>query len=38
MQLKVGLNNANNDKIIIYDGDMEINPSDISKLMILEEK
>ena len=33
--LKVGLNNANNDKIIIYDSDMELNPTDISKLMIL---
>ncbi len=33
--LKMGLTNANNDKIIIYDSDMEINPADISKLMIL---
>ena len=33
--LKEGLLKASNDKIIIYDGDMELNPSDITKLMIL---
>ena len=33
--LRQGLMNANNDKIVIYDGDLELNPSDISKLMIL---
>ena len=33
--LKQGLMKANNDKIVIYDGDLELNPSDISKLMIL---
>ena len=33
--LKKGLMNVNNDKIVIYDGDMELNPSDIRKLMIL---
>jgi len=33
--LKKGLMNVNNDKIVIYDGDMELNPSDIKKLMIL---
>ena len=33
--LKKGLLRANNDKVVIYDGDMELNPSDITKLMIL---
>jgi len=33
--LKKGLMNVNNNKIVIYDGDMELNPSDIRKLMIL---
>tara|TARA_Y100000996_G_scaffold350081_1_gene288990 strand:+ start:43 stop:717 length:675 start_codon:yes stop_codon:yes gene_type:complete len=33
--LKVGLTNASNDKIVIYDSDMELDPADISKLMIL---
>ena len=36
--LKKGLMNANNDKIVIYDGDMELNPLDISRLMILNKK
>ena len=36
--LKVGLTNANNDKILIYDSDMELNPAEISKLMILKRK
>ena len=34
--LKKGLENAINNKIIIFDGDMEIHPSEISKLMVLE--
>ena len=36
--LKIGLMKANNEKIVIYDGDMELNPSDISRLMILNKK
>ena len=36
--LKKGLMNANNDRIVIYDGDMELNPSDITRLMILDKK
>ena len=36
--LKKGLMNANNDKIVIYDADMELDPSDISRLMILDKK
>jgi len=36
--IKKGLMNANNDKIVIYDGDMELIPSDIYKLMILDKK
>jgi len=35
--LKKGLMNANNNKIVIYDGDMELEPSDITKLMILDD-
>ena len=33
-----GLKAAKNNKIIIFDGDMELNPSEISKLMILDKK
>ncbi len=33
--LKKGLMDVNNDRIVIYDGDMELNPSEITKLMIL---
>ncbi len=33
--LRQGLINANNEKIVIYDGDLELDPSNISKLMIL---
>ena len=36
--IKEGLMNANNDKIVIYDADMERDPSDISRLMILDKK
>tara|TARA_Y100000768_G_scaffold281348_1_gene216268 strand:- start:2662 stop:3342 length:681 start_codon:yes stop_codon:yes gene_type:complete len=36
--LRQGLKRASNDKIIIFDGDMEIKPSEISKLMILDSK
>ena len=36
--LKKGLINAKNNKIVIYDGDMELIPSDIYKLMILDKK
>tara|TARA_Y100000816_G_C26077570_1_gene567429 strand:+ start:602 stop:1282 length:681 start_codon:yes stop_codon:yes gene_type:complete len=34
--LRKGLAKATNDMIIVYDGDMELNPSDISKLMLLD--
>ena len=33
--IKKGLRKANNERIVIYDGDMELNPSEIFKLMIL---
>ena len=33
--LREGLAKASNDRIIVYDGDLELDPSDISKLMIL---
>ena len=36
--LREGLINANNDRVVIYDGDMELDPSDISRLMILDKK
>jgi len=36
--LKEGLLYANNDKIVIYDGDMELNPIDINRLMLLDKK
>ena len=36
--IKQGLKKVSNNKIIIFDGDMEINPSEISKLMILDSK
>ena len=36
--IKRGLLSAKYKKIIIYDGDMELNPADISKLMILDKK
>ena len=36
--LKRGLKAAINNKIIIYDGDLELNTEDISRLMILENK
>ena len=36
--IKKGLMKANNERIVIYDGDMELNPSEISKLMILNKK
>ena len=34
--LRQGLKRASNDKVLIFDGDMEIKPSEISKLMILD--
>ena len=34
--IKQGIKQALNNRIIIYDGDMELNPLDISKLMILD--
>jgi Glycosyltransferases involved in cell wall biogenesis len=34
--LKEGLRTAVNNRIIVYDGDLELNPSDITNLMILE--
>tara|TARA_Y100000816_G_scaffold230430_1_gene175639 strand:- start:2299 stop:2979 length:681 start_codon:yes stop_codon:yes gene_type:complete len=33
--IKKGIKKANNERIVIYDGDMELNPSEIFKLMIL---
>ena len=36
--IQQGLKYAQNDKIILYDGDMELNPSEIKKLMILNKK
>ena len=36
--IKKGLMNANYDKILLYDGDMELDPSYISKIMILNKK
>tara|TARA_B100001248_G_scaffold262412_1_gene258256 strand:+ start:2872 stop:3552 length:681 start_codon:yes stop_codon:yes gene_type:complete len=33
--IKKGLRRANNERVVIYDGDMELNPSEIFKLMIL---
>ena len=36
--IKKGLSCALNRKVIIYDGDMELNPSEISKLMILHDE
>ena len=36
--LKEGLKSAINKKVIIYDGDMELDPSEIFKLMILSKK
>ena len=36
--LREGLIKANNNKVVIYDGDMELNPLGISRLMILEKK
>ena len=36
--IKKGLRKANNERIVIYDGDMELNPSEILKLMILNKK
>ena len=33
--IKKGLLKANNDKIIIFDGDMELKTTDIKRLMIL---
>ncbi len=36
--IKEGLMNANYDKILLYDGDMELDPSNISELMILSKK
>jgi len=35
--LRVGLQQAKHNKIIIFDGDMELDPNDIDKLMILDE-
>ena len=36
--IRKGLQEAKNGKIIVYDGDMELDPLDISKLMILDKK
>ena len=33
--LKVGIKNSNNNAIIIFDGDLELDPRQIDKLMIL---
>ena len=37
VSLARGLKIANHDKIIIFDGDLEIDPKNITKLMILDE-
>ena len=34
--VKLGIEKASRDKIIIFDGDLELNPSEITKLMILD--
>ncbi len=34
--LKAGLGNATHNRIIVYDGDMELQPSDIPRLMVLD--
>lgn len=36
--LKKGINHAQHNRIIIFDGDLELNPKDIGKLMILNQK
>ena len=36
--IRKGLSKASNNKIVIFDGDMEINPSEINKLMLLNKK
>ena len=36
--IRRGLKKVTNNKVLIFDGDMEINPSEISKLMILDSK
>lgn len=36
--IRRGLSEATNDKVIIYDGDMELNPLDITNLMVLNKK
>ena len=34
--LKLGIANSKNDKIIVFDGDLELSPKEISRLMILD--
>ncbi len=34
--IKMGLRSVNNNKVLLFDGDMEISPTEISKLMILD--
>ena len=36
--IRKGLQEAKNNKIIVYDGDMELDPSDIIKLMVLDKE
>ena len=36
--LKIGINNASNEKLILFDGDRELKTDQIKKLMILEKK
>ena len=36
--IKEGLRKVKTEKVLIYDGDMELNPNEISKLMILDRK
>ena len=36
--IRQGLKKVRNDKVLIFDGDMEIKPSEVSKLMILDRK
>lgn len=38
LAIRAGLLNAKNRRIVLFDGDMELNPKEISKLMVLDEK
>ena len=38
LAIRTGLSKAKNKKVVLFDGDMELNPTEISKLMILDER